>query len=440
MASSRACLKWRKLPEPNLLTAMFNASKLRVVHIIAQLRAGAGRYVVDTATAQHQREPGTVAVVVSANAEAPWQSSQKLIAELRSVDVPVFCCGDFFHRDSTGLRAASQALRDALFGLGATWPQTTVVHAHTAMAGLIAKWAGAPRVVVTCHGWGHRRPLDHDLQDALAYSLCDGICSPSEAWAATIRDKTPIENVPVFPYGINLHRIPAAAVERCTERAFRIVCVAELSPRKGCDVLLHAAPLVWQRLPDVEFHFVGDGDQADALQRTAQIIDPSGHRIHFHGAVDDATAMLGAFDLFALPTRSDNQPIAIIEAMAAGLAVVSTRVGGIPQVVADSGCGLVVPPDDPVAFAEALVELLSMPEQQRRHFGTRGRAYVATFDIDSHLRVLDDFYMGRNTDPPVSRPLISGPIRRNLGASSERPVETSVSASFVCHHPPRGTA
>src|SRR5689334_20078758 len=179
----------------------------RLVHVIAQLRLGAGRYVVDTAIAQHRREPGRVAVLVSEDAESPWVSSAALLDELRRAGVAVIVAGDFFHRNMAVLKAAAASVRTQVLRGATGWPADTVVHAHTAMAAAGARWAGAPRVVLTCHGWGPGRAADVDLQDALAYSLCDVVTSPSEGWAAIVRERTARVSIPILPYGFDLTRL-----------------------------------------------------------------------------------------------------------------------------------------------------------------------------------------------------------------------------------------
>ena len=362
----------------------------RIVHATAQLRLGAGRYVVDTAIAQHRRDPGRVAVVVSHDAGAQWVSSPSLLAELERAGVPVIRAGSFFHRETDALEAAARGMRAALVGTGA-WTSDAVVHAHTAMAAAVARWAGAPRVVLTCHGWSPDRPAAMDFQDALAYSLCDRVTSPSQYWAAQVQERTAVADVTVLPYGLNLSRMTRATADPASVP--RLVCVGELTHRKGQDVLLAAMPAVWAVLPDVELHLLGDGDLAPALRAQARLIDPSGRRVVFHGMAADPWALTNPSDVFVLPTRSDNQPLALIEAMAAGLPVVVTRIGGIPELVEDARCGLIVESENAHDLAVALRVLLETSAAGRRELGARGPDYVrAHFDVERHVGALDELY------------------------------------------------
>ena len=393
-------------------------SKYRIVHAIAQLRFGAGRYVVDTALAQHRREPGRVAVVISEDAEGPWVSSAGLLAELRAGGVSVLTSGDFFHRQVSTLKTAAATLRATLIGDAAGWPEDTVVHAHTAMAAAVARWAGAPRVVLTCHGWGPGRPADVDLQDALAYSVCDVVTSPSHEWAAAVRERTSVEQVVVIPYGVNLSRVNG--VQSTASAVPRMICVGELSHRKGQDLLLAAMPDIWKRQPTVELHLIGDGDAGRTLREQARLIDPSGSRIVFHGMVDDPWSLASPHDVFVLPTRSDNQPLALIEAMAAGLPIVATRVGGIKGIVTDARCGLLVPADNVYELRMAASVLLDTAPAGRQELGAAGVRYARErFDMANHVAKLDALYAPATQVAAATFELPTGPVRLHIGCHRE---------------------
>jgi len=198
-----------------------------------------------------------------------------------------------------------------------------------------------------------------------------------------------------------------------------------LSHRKGADLLLDAMPLVWARIANAELHFIGDGELGEELRGRASTLDPYGSRVFFHGLVDNPVVILNAFDVFALASRSDNQPVAIVEAMAMGLPIVSTRVGGIAELVEGARCGFVVPPENGYELGAALTILLDTSNAGRCELGAAGKRYVRThFDICAHVEALDAFYCERPsvsvaTTPaaPIAYP---EPIRLHIGCDEER--------------------
>lgn len=361
-----------------------------IIHLIPQLRFGAGRYVVDLA-ARQARTSGdeAVAVLVSTDAEAPFRSDQRLVAELRGAGVRVEVAGDFFHRTVPGMRDAALQVAGAA-GTSRPW----LAHAHTALAAAVARRAGARVVVGTCHGVAQGRPEALDLQDALAWQSCDVVTSPSRHWAARLTESFAVEHPLVLPYGLNLATYPRhARPPRHAANNVRLVSIAEQTHRKGLDVLLDALPLLWRHFPAVECHLFGDGDEAANLRAQAARLDAKGHRVVFHGHQPRPYDSLGEFDIFVLPTRSDNQPIAAIEAMLAGLPAVVTGVGGLGELVLDGRCGWVVPPDDAAALAGAMEEAVAAGPSVRANLGAAGETFArGQFDIDAAARAMNTLY------------------------------------------------
>jgi glycosyltransferase involved in cell wall biosynthesis len=147
-----------------------------------------------------------------------------------------------------------------------------------------------------------------------------------------------------------------------------IVTVAVLRPGKGIDVLLAALA---RRDVRARLLVVGDGPLRGELAAAAGGLGLS-HRVHFVGHRDDVPLWLAAGDVFAHPSLEDAFPTVLLEAMAAGLAVVASRVGGVPEIVADGVTGLLVRAGDAEDLARALAEVLARPEE-RRAMGEAGR-------------------------------------------------------------------
>src|SRR5205807_4507369 len=110
--------------------------------------------------------------------------------------------------------------------------------------------------------------------------------------------------------------------------------------------------------PDVHLAIAGRGDLADALSARARELGVAG-RLHLLGLRSDVADVLAAADLFVLPSLSEGLPLALLEAMFAGLPIVASRVGEIPTALVDGECGVLVPPGDPAALAAAQARLLS---------------------------------------------------------------------------------
>jgi len=167
-----------------------------------------------------------------------------------------------------------------------------------------------------------------------------------------------------------------------------VLALGRLSPEKGQDVLLEA----FSRLPaDEHRHLLlaGDGALRPVLERRAAAL---GERVRLLGWRDDPWALLGAADVFVLPSRREGLPIALLEALAVGLPVVATHVGAVGEVLAGGACGHLVEPDDAAALAAALAEVLG-DGKVRARLGEAGRTRVdAAYDVAGQTRALEALY------------------------------------------------
>ena len=154
-----------------------------------------------------------------------------------------------------------------------------------------------------------------------------------------------------------------------------VVAVGNLYAVKDHATLLRALA----RLPDARVAIAGRGEQEASLRRLAAELGLC-ERVHLLGLRDDVETVLAAADLFVQPSRSEGLPLAVLEAMASGLPVVATRVGGIPEAVADGETGLLVPPGDPAALATALARVLDA-EDRGAAMGRAGRERAAEFSV-----------------------------------------------------------
>jgi glycosyltransferase involved in cell wall biosynthesis len=258
-----------------------------------------------------------------------------------------------------------------------------------ALAG--AALAGVPLRIGSRRGLGGP-PAVRRLQ-TLACRTAHRMVANSRAAANQLIDQgIPERRIDIIPNGIDLSMFP---VRRDFSRARTITMVACLREGKRIDVLVTAAARVIARYPDVQFQIVGDGPCRERLveQAGATGVLP---RMRFMGHRDDVPAILSASDLFVLPSESEASPNVVLEAMAAALPVVASRVGGIPELVEDGVTGHLVPPGNPDVLATALLDLLDHPSR-RAAFGRSGRARIEQqYSFDRMVAQFETLYLSRS--------------------------------------------
>ncbi len=153
-----------------------------------------------------------------------------------------------------------------------------------------------------------------------------------------------------------------------------LISVGRLVHEKAHEILLDAMPLVLREYPNTRLGILGDGPLRPQLE--AQIAKMGlADTVRLFGTSSAVSQYLSAADVFVLPSRSEGLPIALLEAMSAGLPVVATRLEGMDDLVKHGERGLLVPVDDPRALADAILELLSDPPAARR-MGAAARSLV----------------------------------------------------------------
>jgi glycosyltransferase involved in cell wall biosynthesis len=244
--------------------------------------------------------------------------------------------------------------------------------------------------------WQHTSPAVRALHLA-TYRLDDADIAVSQSvWAAlprSLRSRTEVL-VHGLPFGA-LDDVPLARGDVRSEFGILpdevlVATVANMRKEKGYEVLLEAArQLVDDGLP-VRFVAVGHGPLEDEVRRAR---DELGLRSRFilTGFRNDAQRVVAGSDLFVLASHHEGFPVAVMEALAAGVPVVSTAVGDVPQAVGESGGGLVVAAGDPAALAEALRSLILDPPR-RLQMAEAARATGSNFDIRRASARLEEIY------------------------------------------------
>jgi glycosyltransferase involved in cell wall biosynthesis len=215
-------------------------------------------------------------------------------------------------------------------------------------------------------------------------------------------ERIPREKLVTIPNGIELAPARRSPVEvraslRIPDGAPVVGTAGRLTGQKGLEFLIQAATLLRPRYPDLRVLLVGDGDQRGALEEQARAAGLD-DRVHFLGIRMDIPDLLGVFDIYALPSRWEGLPMAVLEAMAAGLPVVASDVGGVPTAIRDGMEGFLVPPGEPAALAGALAKLLSDPDLRARMGTASLRRYEHNFTLEEMTRRYEALYLRRPAD------------------------------------------
>lgn len=174
----------------------------------------------------------------------------------------------------------------------------------------------------------------------------------------------------------------------------RLIFVGRLAPVKGLRVLMQTLNGLKDALPDLRLTVVGDGPDRAALEAAAA---PLGARVSFTGYQSQAevAAHLAASDIFVLPSFAEGVPVVLMEAMAAGMPVIATRIAGIAELVEDGTSGHLVPPGDPTALGEKITALCTRPEDHAAMGAAGQRRVAAAFDIAREARWLAQLFRGQ---------------------------------------------
>ncbi|MGN6431116.1 MAG: glycosyltransferase family 4 protein [Gaiellaceae bacterium] len=287
-----------------------------------------------------------------------------------------------------------------------------VLHASSSKAGVIGRLAAvAARVpvrVFTVHGWAFSA---HSGAASALYRWADRIagrattatiCVSQRERADGLRARTcRADRTVVIPNGVEVDAYPQASLESAVPR---LIAVGRLAAPKDWSTLLSALTSLDSEA-FTELAIVGDGPERERVEDELARRSLEG-RVRLLGERDDVPRLLAEADVFLLASRSEGLPLSVIEAMAAGLPIVASDVGGLKELVRDGETGVLVPPGDPVALAEALRPLLANRELRRR-LGRAGRARAkALFDLSGFRRAHLELYRrelaaaGVSSSPP----------------------------------------
>jgi glycosyltransferase involved in cell wall biosynthesis len=323
-----------------------------------------------------------------------YQRSEKL--KIRAL--PLVVRNDL---DLRSVPAVRRLIRDERFD---------IVHLHTKRAHALSLWFPRgrvrPKYVVT-------RRMDYPearnwYQRCLYNRRVDAVVAISQTIAdQLIASGVERKNIRVIYSGIDAGRF-SGALERSGSAVPVIGAAAVLEERKGHRYLLQAARLLKEQGHRFKLALAGEGSLKDTLRVMIEMLGLA-EEVTLCGFVDDMPSFLAGLDVFVLPSIYEGLGVAALEAMAAGRAVIASRVGGLAETVVDGETGLLVPPGDADSLARAMANLLS-DESLRAAFGRRGAERVrAMFTLQRMASKNEQCYYDLMTD----------------GSSSDRQTDTA---------------
>jgi len=277
-----------------------------------------------------------------------------------------------------------------------------VVHAHmfgsNVWGTVLGRLSGVPVVVAHEHTWSFQgRPLRRFLDRELVARWADVFVAVS---AEDRRKMIEVEGVDpakirLIPNGIPSPANGAVADVRAElgiepgAPVLGVVC--ELRAQKALEVLFEAAALLLPEFPSLKVLVAGDGPERARLEEAALRLGVA-DTVLFLGIRRDVPAVLAAVDVAVLSSDYEGSPLSVMEYMAAAKPVVSTRVGGVPELLAEDVHGLLVQPRDPEALAEAVARLLRDPALAKR-LGAEGRQrQQREFSLEAMVHRIEDLY------------------------------------------------
>jgi glycosyltransferase involved in cell wall biosynthesis len=279
-----------------------------------------------------------------------------------------------------------------------------LVHVHSPLMAVGARLVirslsprNRPRIIVTQHNvWHGHTPLTR-----FSDRLTTGSQEVRLAVSSAVRDSMPPPiraRTRVVRYGIDPVEVRARATARDAVRrslgvlpnSLIVGTVANLRATKGYPDLLRAAQVVLKQCETVHFFSIGRGP-LEAELRALHAELRLGDRFQFLGHRPEAVRLMSAFDVFCLPSHYEGLPIALMEALALGLPVVATRVGGLAELVTDGREAVLVPPRHPEQLADALLGVLRDP-QRREEMSRRARQSAEGLSIENTVREIEDIY------------------------------------------------
>jgi glycosyltransferase involved in cell wall biosynthesis len=364
----------------------------RIVHVLAPAPYGGLERVVHALAVGQQSRGDDVSVIALVDAGAPEVS---LLPELRAEGVRVA---------PLALPARAYGAQLALLGDTVSRLRPDVLHSHGYLADVLvalSSWRGNSAIVSTVHGFtgGDWKNRLYEWMQRRAYRRFDAVVAVSGRLASDLtRGGVPAKRLHALPNAWASGPTPlvpplARELLAVPDDAFSIGWVGRVSHEKGLDVLVDALP----RLADLNWRLtvLGDGRERMALERRVQELGLAS-RVNWRGVVANAAEVMRAFDLLVLSSRTEGTPMTLFEAMHGGVPVVTTAVGGIPDVVSPDEA-LLVASEDPRALASAIRAVRDDREGAAWRVARARERLSTEFGVHRWLERYDRIYDGIHT-------------------------------------------
>lgn len=381
-------------------------STKRVLHVITRMIIGGAEWNTFYSLKLHNRskyEP-----ILACGPETGPEGS--LIEATEQIGVPVYIASDLireidFKRDIKALVQLVRLYKEL---------QVDIVHTHTSKAGILGRLAGrlarVPVVIHTVHGFAFNAPIPkwqrklYIALEKMAGHWCDGLIFISkqlmtEAGRLGIGDP---RTYALIPSGIDISAFRNGANNGNREAKLKLLgltnhvpiigTVSRLVRDKGLELLIEAAAKLKAKGFDFHMVWVGDGPLRNELEALAKRLRVA-ERLSITGMCTDVPSWVSCFDLFVLPTLWEGMGRVFLEAQAAGVPVIGTKVGGVPDVVKDKITGILVPPNDLDALVKAIETLLTNHEL-RRQMGYAAFQFASNeeFQVEFMVRKIEEVY------------------------------------------------
>lgn len=278
-----------------------------------------------------------------------------------------------------------------------------VVHTHNgvwAKAAVAARAANVPVVVNTLHGFALGEPRYYDALRWWASRYTAHIAAVSEPLRHHLitSSKVPSAKISVLPNGIDTARFAPGKEDGSLRRRLGLSgttplvgCIARLDPVKNHATLISAFARVSMLCPQAHLVLIGDGPLRGELEKQVRTMG-LGDTVHFTGEFADPASLYRALDVFALASLYEGTSISILEALASGVPVIATNVGGNCALLEIGRCGLLVPPNDSQALADAIASVLLNPRLGQK-LAASGRDWVTSaYSLEAMVQKYESIY------------------------------------------------